>query len=87
MNELAEMNITKKDIINVLLLLILAYVAYGLVNPQGSELIECRTFAPLINLTKTCAADSPTGNWTLICVSQEEAATRNMKVNVSRWIT
>jgi hypothetical protein len=69
-------NITKKDIIDVSLLLILGYVAYTMITPQGQELVECKTYAPLINMTKTCAANNPEGNWTLICVSQEEAATR-----------
>jgi hypothetical protein len=84
------MNLDKETIktaTNILLILILAYTAYWMTQPQGQELIECRTYQPLINLTKTCAANSPTGNWTLICVSQEEAAIRNMKVNTSRWTT
>jgi hypothetical protein len=75
------MNLIKKDYINALLILILAYVAYGLVTPQGQELTECRTFQPLINYTKTCAANNPGGNWTLICVSLQEAAIRSYKTN------
>lgn len=80
-------NFTKKDGINIVLLLILAYIAYQLTTPQGQELTECRSFAPLINLTKTCAANNPQGNWSLICVSQQEAAMRSQQGNITKWIT
>lgn len=81
------MNFTKKDAINIVLIIILAYTAFTLTQPQGQELTECRVFAPLINYTKTCAADNPQGNWTLLCVSQQEYAMRTQQQNITRWTT
>lgn len=79
-------NFTKKDLIDTVLVIVLLYTIYNLTTPQGTELTECRTYQPLINLTKTCAASNPTGNWTLICVSPQEAIMRQQQTNASKWL-
>ena len=67
---------TIKTITNVLLLLILAYTAYTMTTPQGKELIECRTYAPGLQLVKECIANQ--SHFT--CVKNIDAET-----NLSTW--
>ena len=56
---------TIKTLINLALLVVLAFTAYSLVTPSGRELIECRTFAPGLQIVKNCAAN----NSRVTCIS------------------